>query len=84
MEKFHFFGKVSGQNLFLDMFPDKSLDKICFRTKPGIFPDSFGKNSFTLEKLMEKNISQTISGHKFPEKNKFLDKIRNISRYYGK
>ena len=43
--------KVSGQNLFLDMFPDKFLDKICFQTKPGIFPFGMEKISFTLEKF---------------------------------
>ena len=45
-------GKVSGPNLFLDMFQDKFLDKIFFRTKPGVFPESVENFSFTLEKLM--------------------------------
>ena len=59
-KSFIYSGKFSGQYLFLDMFPDKFLDKICFRTKPRIFANSMEKISFTLEKFTEKNIFQII------------------------
>ena len=56
------------------MFPDKFLDKICFRTKPGIFPDSLEKISFTLEKFMEKNICLKKKLTNVYGKNMFLEK----------
>ena len=50
------------------MFLDKSLDQICFRTKPGKFPDSMEKISFNLKKCTEKNIFQTNSQTKISGK----------------
>ena len=76
-------GKVSRQNLFLDMFPDKVLDKICFRTKPGIFPDSREKISFILEKFTEFFSPNYFSDKNFRKKY-VLDKIWIDSRQYGK
>ena len=59
-KSFIYYGKVFALNLYLDMFPDKFLVKICFQTKFGIFPDSMEKTSLNLKKLKEKNVFQTI------------------------
>ena len=65
-------GKVSELNQFLDMFPDKFLEKICFRTKPGIFPDSM--ETISRKVYVQKYFPKKNSDKNF-WKNMFLDKI---------
>ena len=57
-------GKVSAQNLFLDIFPDQFLDQIFFQTKPGIFPDSM-----EFFYLLSKSISKKYFPNNFSDQN---------------